>query len=278
MRAARFFSASRAIGGEEPAQARGDQPGSAPWHRHFNKRHARGLRTSRVTHCLGQSRSPSRRSSRRQCAGQALHGRRREAHRSRCGGASLGQRSHLRGTSTIEMNGVRVPLLPPWRALSAVLGATCLSLFAASCAPAEDLSHPLGLGTTGNVICDPSFPTPHCTPQGGEIGQSPDGAFQLFCDSIAPVREAIVTCTASNTNGSTPTITGWIFTSPLLPSSIARPGIGGASVQWSGPLVASGVVTVTGVVIGTTEAASVSIDVVARDWSTKTAQPRHRQT
>jgi hypothetical protein len=105
-----------------------------------------------------------------------------------------------------------------------------------------------------------------------EFGQSPDGLFQVHCDASNPVRKAVVTCTASNTDASTPTISGWSFVSDSLTNPIVRAGPNITSVQWSGPIVVNGVIAVSGVVAGTAEFASVAIVVTPRDWSLKRAE------
>lgn len=129
-----------------------------------------------------------------------------------------------------------------------------------------------GPGHTGAVICNPDIPSPQCPPPGGGVGQSPDGLFQLSCDVIAPIREASVTCTASNTDGSAPAVSGWTFTSDSLTNPVVRPAATASSTQWSGPVVVSGTVSVAGTVAGTPEVASVAIVVQPRDWSAKLAQ------
>ncbi len=117
-----------------------------------------------------------------------------------------------------------------------------------------------------SIVCYPGLPG--CD----AIGQSPDGLFQLSCDSNSPVREGVVTCTASNTDGSTPSITGWSFDSDSLTSSIVRPPATATSAVWSGPIVVNGAIAVKGVVSGVSELAPVAIAVVPRDWSSKIAQ------
>lgn len=105
-----------------------------------------------------------------------------------------------------------------------------------------------------------------CSGGGGGSPQSPQKAVRLTCDVATPTRAATVRCTAAaEPSGSSLSISQWSFS----PDSTNLGFVTGdvTSIEWSGPIVASGYVVVEALVAGEAKTDSVHLTVTPRTWS-----------
>ena len=93
---------------------------------------------------------------------------------------------------------------------------------------------------------------------------------EMECVPAAVTRGGSVKCTASASDGSTPTVTKWHFKSTD-PSFTGPEVEGPVGLTWEGALVVSGVITVTGKIgTGAEQTKDAVVQVTPRDWSGQT--------
>jgi hypothetical protein len=87
------------------------------------------------------------------------------------------------------------------------------------------------------------------------------------CTPNPVVRGGTITCTATTSGSSQPTVTDWRFKSASLLSDITETT---SATQWQGPLVTPGFVIVNGTINGAGKSDTVAVTVTPRNWSADT--------